>query len=59
MPIMKPSTRARLKCAVVLTVFTVLGVGPIPLTSTLGLFLVIFLPVWFKKLVDDLYADKE
>ncbi|WAK03878.1 hypothetical protein [Methylobacter sp. YRD-M1] len=56
---MKPSTRARIKCATVLTVFTVLGVGPIPLTSTLGLLLVIFLPAWFKKLVDDLYTDKE
>jgi hypothetical protein len=56
---MKTSTRARIKCAVVLTAFTVLGVGPIPLTSTLGLFLVIFLPAWFKKLIDDLYTDKE
>lgn len=56
---MNTSTRVRIICALILLVFSVLGVGPIPITSTIGLFVVIFLPVWFKQLIDDLYADKE
>jgi len=53
------SMQARLKCAVVLFVFAVLGVGPIPITSTIGLIVVIFRPYWFKKLVNDIYIDKQ
>jgi hypothetical protein len=56
---MNISTRARITCALVLIVFSALGVGPIPITSTIGLFVVIFLPAWFKKLVDNIYEDKE
>jgi hypothetical protein len=56
---MNTSTRVRIICALILLVFSVLGIGPIPITSTIGLFVVIFLPAWFKQLVDDLYADKE
>lgn len=52
------SMQARLKCAFVLFVFAVLGVGPIPITSTIGLFVVIFRPYWFKKLINDIYIDK-
>lgn len=56
---MNVSIRARIACALVLTAFSVLGLGPIPITSTIGLFIVIFLPAWFKKLIDNIYADKE
>lgn len=52
------STKARLKSALVLVVFAVLGVGPVPITSTIGLFVVIFRPRWFKQLVDNIYIDK-
>ena len=48
----------RLRGIVVLIIFAFLGVGPIPLTSTLGLFIVIFRPKWFKKFVDLVYAGK-
>lgn len=43
----------------VLLVFAFLGVGPIPLTSTFGLLVVIFRPKWFKKFVDAVYVGKE
>jgi len=52
------STKARLKSALVLIVFAVLGVGPVPITSTIGLFVIIFRPRWFKQLVDNIYIDK-
>ncbi len=53
------SVVARLKCALVLLVFMSLSIIPmLPITSTLGLFIVIFRPLWFKKLVDKVYADK-
>lgn len=47
----------RFKCAVVLVIFTLLGVGPIPITSVLGLFIVALRPKWFKSLVDTIYKD--
>jgi hypothetical protein len=36
----------------------IFSVSPIPITSTIGLLVVIFRPHWFKKLVDNIYADK-
>ncbi|MGR9114615.1 MAG: hypothetical protein ACU85E_02530 [Gammaproteobacteria bacterium] len=50
--------QTRLIGALVLLVFAFLGVGPIPLTSTFGLFVVLFRPKWFKKFVDAVYAGK-
>jgi len=47
---------ARIKCALVLSIFMLIPIFPI--TSTIGLFIVIFRPIWFKKLVDNVYADK-
>ncbi|MEI6706903.1 MAG: hypothetical protein WCK96_07170 [Methylococcales bacterium] len=53
------SVVARIKCALVLLLFMSLSIIPmLPITSTLGLFIVIFRPLWFKKLVDKVYADK-
>lgn len=50
------SIPTRMKCALALIIF---GLIPIlPITSTIGLFIVMFRPIWFKKLVDDMYADK-
>lgn len=48
----------RIKCAIFLIIFMIFSVSPIPITSTIGLFVVIFRPHWFKKLVDNIYADK-
>jgi hypothetical protein len=52
------SSWARIKCAIVFIIFMIFSIGPIPVTSTIGLLVVIFRPSWFKKLVDDIYADK-
>lgn len=52
------SSLARIKCALVFIVFMIFSIGPIPVTSTIGLLVVIFRPAWFKKLVDNIYADK-
>lgn len=54
----KVSSLARIKCAIVFVIFMIFSIGPIPVTSTIGLLVVIFRPAWFKKLVDDVYADK-
>jgi hypothetical protein len=45
----------RLKCAIVLLLFAVLGLGPFPITSLLGVYVVIFRPQWFKNLVAKIY----
>ncbi len=54
---MKASTTTRLKCAAVFLLFMIFSVGPIPITSTLGLYVVIFRPRWFKELVARIYVD--
>jgi len=48
----------RIKCALVFILLMIGSVGPIPLTSALGLLIVIFRPLWFKRLVDKVYIDK-
>ncbi len=52
------SSRSRIKCGIVMLLFMLFSIGPIPITSTLGLLVVIFRPAWFKQLVDNMYADK-
>ncbi|MEQ1531234.1 MAG: hypothetical protein ABL925_18100 [Methylococcales bacterium] len=52
------STWTRIKCALVFILFMAFSVGPIPITSTIGLLVVIFRPDWFKQLVERIYADK-
>jgi len=46
----------RMKCALVLLMFMAIPI--LPVTTTICLFIVIFRPIWFKKLVDNVYADK-
>ena len=55
----KVSNWARIKCAIVFIVLMIFSIGPVPVTSTIGLFVVIFRPNWFKKLVLTIYADKD
>ncbi len=50
------SIGARIKCALVLIIFMLIPI--LPITGTIGLFILIFRPIWFKKLVDNVYADK-
>ncbi len=47
---------ARIKCALVLIIFMLIPL--LPITGTVGLFILIFRPIWFKKLVDNVYVDK-
>ena len=54
---MNPSTLSRIQCAVILIIFMVISIGPIPITSSICLYVVIFRPVWFKRLVETIYAD--
>jgi len=51
------SVFARIKCAIVLIIF--MSIPLLPITSTIGLLVVIFRPHWFKKLVDNIYADRD
>lgn len=53
------STVARVKTAIVMIVFMIISIGPIPITSTIGLLIVLFRPQWFKRLVDTIYCDKQ
>lgn len=48
---------ARIKCALVLIIFMLIPIFPI--SSTIGLYIVFFRPMWFKKLVDNVYVDKD
>jgi hypothetical protein len=49
------STKA--KCLLVLILLTVLGLGPLPLTSVIGIYIVLARPPWFKELVLKLYRE--
>jgi len=53
------SSWVRIKTAAVFILFMIFSIGPIPITSSIGLFVVLFRPIWFKKLVERIYADKE
>ncbi|WP_020161166.1 MULTISPECIES: hypothetical protein [Methylobacter] len=47
-----------MKCIFILLLLMILDIGPIPITAGLGLFIVLFRPLWFKTLVDTLYSGK-
>lgn len=51
------SLMTRIKCALVLIVLMSFSVLPIPITSSIALWVVIFRPKWFKQLVEKIYAD--
>lgn len=50
---------ARAKCLAALTVFGLLGIGPIPTTTLLGFYIVLRRPLWFRDLIRDLYAESD
>ncbi|MCK9608344.1 MAG: hypothetical protein M0R33_18010 [Methylomonas sp.] len=54
---MNPSTLSRTQCAVVLFILRKISIDPIPITSSICLYMAIFRPVWFKRLVETIYAD--
>ncbi|MGR9088119.1 MAG: hypothetical protein ACU841_13730 [Gammaproteobacteria bacterium] len=48
----------RSKIVIVLVLLTILGIGPVPLTSVIGIYIAIFRPAWFKDLVLRLYSER-
>ncbi|AAU90556.1 MULTISPECIES: hypothetical protein [Methylococcus] len=51
---MNPS---RWKCIFVLLLLTLLGVGPMPITSIIGIYVVVARPRWFRDLVRRVYDE--
>ncbi len=49
--------RARIITFLVLLLLAVTDLGPIPTASLVSLYAVIFRPLWFKRLVDEIYTD--
>lgn len=49
----------RIKCAIVLIILTLLGLGPLPITSVIGLYVVFARPRWFKDLVLAIYGEDD
>ncbi|MDO9422658.1 MAG: hypothetical protein Q7T40_00495 [Methylobacter sp.] len=47
--------KTRIMTALVLIVLAIIGIGPIPTTSLIAVYVVIFRPSWFKHLVDTIY----
>ena len=45
----------RAMTSLVLVVLAIIGIGPIPTTSLIAIYVVIFRPSWFKHLVDTIY----
>jgi hypothetical protein len=45
----------RIASLTILTILTVLDLGPFPLVSLVGLYIVIFRPAWFRRWVDAIY----
>ena len=50
-------TMIRLKCVFALILIGIASIGPIPIASTLGAFVALFRPRWFKTLVDNIYRN--
>ncbi len=49
--------KARIITALALIVLALLGIGPIPTTTLIIIYVVVFRPRWFKRLVDTIYQS--
>jgi len=49
----------RIKLVIVLVLLTILGIGPMPVTSVVGIYIVLFRPAWFKRMVLKLYDEPD
>lgn len=47
----------RWKCILVLILLTLLGLGPLPITSVVGLYIVVARPRWFREVVRKIYEE--
>ncbi len=55
----RSSMNLRIKLLTVLILLTVLGIGPMPVTSVIGIYVVLFRPAWFKRMVIELYDEPD
>ncbi len=53
-----PSLFWRFKWILVLVALFLTDIGPIPLTASVMLYILLFRPLWFKKFVEHLYIGK-
>lgn len=51
--------RTQTKCLIVLAFLGILGIGPLPTSTLVGVYVVLVRPPWFKDLVLKLYAEGE
>lgn len=49
----------RLKYGLLMIFLAILEIGPVPIAAVIGLFIVIFLPRWFKDAVDKMYHSND
>ena len=49
----------RLKYGLLMIFLAILEIGPIPIAAVIGLFVVIFLPRWFKDAIDKMYHSND
>lgn len=47
----------RIKCTLVLLLLMVVDIGPVPVTAMIGLFIIVFRPLWFKDLIGHIYSE--
>lgn len=47
----------RINCLIILILLTVFGFGPMPVTSVIGIYVVLARPRWFKELVERIYRE--
>lgn len=52
---MNPS---QIKCLLVFSVFAIIGFGPISPGCLIGMYVVVFRPLWFWTLINTIYANK-
>ncbi len=47
----------RIKCFFVLLLLMILDTAPVPVVGTIAMYVLLARPLWFKSLVDRLYAE--
>lgn len=51
------TTVTRLKCILCLLVLLVLDIAPVPVTGSIGLYVIALRPAWFQQVVERIYWD--
>jgi len=48
----------RLFCFIVLSIITIIEIGPVPITGLMLIWVVLFRPAWFYEVVQKIYGKK-